>query len=104
MRQVIDGMLYDTDEAEEIESYWNDLGSSDFDHLKEKLYRTDKGNWFLYVKGGAKTRAANRVPGGARSYGTMIEPLEPEEVVSWAEKRGKTSLIEEHFADHIKKA
>lgn len=55
MKKVINGKVYNTETAEEVASY-SFSNSNDFRYIREKLYRTKKGNWFLYGEGGPMTK------------------------------------------------
>jgi len=43
MKGIIDGKIYDTEKAQEIASDWED-------DVSETLYRTEKGEYFLYTQ------------------------------------------------------
>jgi len=52
VKKVIGGKLFDTEKATLIAEFWNGLYSSDAYSIIEELYVTDKGNYFIYGKGG----------------------------------------------------
>lgn len=86
MKKIIDGKRYDTETAKEIGKRHNGLSCNDFGYLKETLYQTKKGNFFLYGEGGAFTWAASGHSDGTRSSGRGIKPLTIDEAKAWAER------------------
>ncbi|WP_347273236.1 hypothetical protein [Candidatus Kuenenia sp.] len=69
MKKVIDGKIYNTETAELLHAWSNGKYTSDFGYIKESLYRTKKGAYFIAGEGGAKTGYAracgsNSVCGG----------------------------------------
>lgn len=104
MKKIIDGKRYNTQTAKQVAGWSNDLGYSDFDHIEEALYHTKNGNWFLYGRGGPKTKYFRFAPGGNKSSGEDIIPLYPNEALMWLEKHEFTDELEEWFSDNIKEA
>ena len=104
MRQVIDGKRYDTETAEQVGSdSYSHYG--DFQYWCEELYRTQKGNWFLYGEGGAKSKFAVAIGQNEIAGGNDITPLTKEEALAWLEDRNTDSdAIEEYFADMVEDA
>lgn len=103
MKQVIDGVLYDT-EADDVEFIAGDINgnSGDARFLKEKLYKTASGNYFIHGRGGAFTKYAVSHGNGTKSGGSEIKPLSEREALTWCEERkinGETIIRE--FEDHI---
>ena len=97
MKKVIDGLVYNTETAEEIASY-SYLGNSDFRHVDETLYKTKKGKYFLAGSGGPMSKYA--VPVGNSGYGggEGIIPLTVEEAREWCEKHDiDTDVIIQEF-------
>ena len=39
MRKIINGRKYDTETAEQLACYWNELSTRDFRHMTERLFR-----------------------------------------------------------------
>lgn len=85
MKKVIDNRLYNTDTAEEIESYESPYFSSDFHYYEETLYRKRTGEFFLYGSG-------NGLSPYSKSYcdgwgpGEGILPLSLDEAKAWVER------------------
>jgi hypothetical protein len=103
MKKVIDNKVYNTETAELIASYDNGLGSGDFHYISEELYRTKKGNYFLYGKGGALTRYAEG--NGKQSWGSSeILDLSEDEAFNWLAKNDFPETIEEYFSDRLEEA
>jgi hypothetical protein len=104
MKTIKNGKIYDTEQAEKICKYSNGLGKRDFRHLRETLYKTEKGNYFLYGTGGPKTKYSTRTANGT-SGGKEIKPVSKNEVLDWAEKRGvDVETIEDEFKDQLEQA
>jgi len=85
MKKVIDGKCYNTETAEECARWSNDLSTNDFHYCSETLYRTRKGTYFLFGKGGAASRYSEPV-GNMRGAGTKIVPLTENEARYWMEQ------------------
>jgi len=86
MKRIINGKRYDTKTAVCVERWCNGLGSGDFKHCDEYLYRTKNGNYFLYGEGGPMTIWSES--NGNTSYGSSgILALNPSEVLQWLEDR-----------------
>lgn len=104
MKRVINGKLYNTETATDIASYSNGLSTRDFGHIRETLYRTDNGNYFVFGRGGPKTKYANH-SGNGTSGSKEIIPKTDEEALQWCEKRdidGETVVDE--FSDLVDQA
>jgi len=59
---------------------------TDFGYFEEELYKTKKGTWFLFGKGGALSPYAISVSGGT-GEGQSIRVLTEEEAQEWAEEK-----------------
>lgn len=86
MKRVIEGKLYNTETAELIHEWSNNMGSRDFKHCEESLYRTTKGAWFLVGEGGPMSKYAEPVSGGMIG-GSALTPLSDREAQRWLEDR-----------------
>ena len=84
MKKVVDGKMYNTETAEWIASYDNGLSRNDFGFCWEDLYRTKKGAFFVYGRGGALSRWSQSC-GNGRCGGSGIEPLAEFEAREWCE-------------------
>ena len=104
MKKIINGKRYDTETATMItsDSYAN---HGDFDHWFEALYRTKKGNWFLYGEGNARSQYARRTGQNEVSGGSTIIPLTEGEALAWLEAHTEDSgIYESYFTDVIEDA
>ncbi len=103
MRKVIDRKVYDTEKSNLIADYWNNLSSSDVFYELEELYRTRKGYFFLYGKGGAMSKYSDGY--GNQSWGTqVIIPMSPDDAYKWLEENNKVDEIEELFPEKVEEA
>ena len=86
MEKIIDGRLYDTNTATEIGSWDNGEQRWSFRYILKTLYKTDNGQYFLYVWGGAATEYAERCDGGY-GEGSVIKLISEDEAREFAEKK-----------------
>lgn len=84
MNKIINGKRYNTETAELIDSYSKFSGS--FEYIHEELYRKRTGEFFLYGKGGARSKYAERVEQNTWQGGEDITPLNEDEAKAWLEK------------------
>lgn len=98
MKQVINGLTYNTETAEKIHNEWNGLSRSDFRHCDETLYYTKKGRFFLAGNGGPMSKYAQPA-GNMTSGGSGIIPLSEAEALEWCETHGTSAgNIEKYFS------
>lgn len=98
MQKIVDGVLYDTEQAEEVAHFSSHHPKTDFQWFEERLYRTEKGSWFLYGHGHAMTKYARSVPGGGASGpGKRLVVMSEEEVKSWLERHDFIDVYKEYF-------
>lgn len=85
MKKNVQGVLCDTTTAKRLgkASY---LGSRDFAHWSEELYRTKSGKYFLYGEGGPASRYAVTIGQNEWSGGEKIQLLSRETAMKWAEE------------------
>lgn len=104
MKSIIDGKKYDTETARQIADYSNGLGTSDFRHVEETLYRTEKGTFFLAGSGGAMTKYAEG--NGNTTWGSSkIIPITDDEALQWMEQKTcHAETIEAEFPGRIEEA
>lgn len=86
MKQLINRKLYDTDKADRIAQYCPIPDPREFNFIKEELYKTEDGEYFLAAKGGPQTKWAEK-NGAYRSGSEEIVPVTDEEAVDWCEER-----------------
>jgi hypothetical protein len=104
MKKVIDGKLYDTNEARCVAEFVSPECVNDFNYYEEKLFLTKNGRWFLAGAGNAMSKYSERAVGGGSQAGDGLFPLEPEEALEWLEAYGDTEDILEHFGSKIEDA
>lgn len=103
MKHIIKGKRYDTETATEVAKHWNGLSNSDFRHVREALYRTPRGNWFLEGTGGPLSSYA-RSNGNSTYGGSGVRVLSPGEAQDWLEAHEETEAIEEYFSTTLEDA
>jgi hypothetical protein len=97
VKQVIDGLLYDTEKAEEIGHDSAARSRSDFRWYSESLYKSRKGSFFLAGEGGPMTHWAQPC-GDATGGGDGIIPLSVDDAREWCERHDvDAETIQEHF-------
>jgi hypothetical protein len=105
MKRIIDGKLYDTDQAKLIAEMDNGLPQGDLYHVREALYLTRNGAWFLAGKGGAaSTRWAKDLGQGSTCQGGGIIALDEEEAAAWAEGNAEADVMLEYFSRYVENA
>lgn len=98
MKKIISGKVYDTETAQKV-GYWsNNLGYRDFNWREESLYRKKTGEYFLHGAGGPRTNYAERV-GNMWGSGERIMPLTFTEAKAWAEEHLDGEEYEEIFGE-----
>ncbi len=103
MRKVVNGLLYDTKNADFVEDFWNGLGNSDFRNLSEELYKSKNGKWFLVGRGGPLTKYSETV-GNMRSGSKNLIPLSDDEAYEWLEEYSDVETILKYFPNKVKDA
>lgn len=97
MKKTIDGKMYNTDTAELLGSYENECCYNDFRYIKETLYRTKKGRYFLHGRGGAATRYSQKCGDNCWCNGEDIVPISITEAKEFAEAHLEADLYEYIF-------
>lgn len=100
MTKIVGNKRYDTEKAEKIASWSNDLPITDATYCSEELYLTANGNWFLVGEGGAQTKYS----GHSQPLGRDLLPLTKEEAQGWLERRNFTEKLEKYFGGEIEDA
>lgn len=103
MKQIIEGLRYDTETAKELGEASYNGSSTDFQYFHETLYKTESGRYFLAGKGGPRTRWAHAV-GNGQTGGSGIQTLEASEALEWAERYLTSDAIEAAFGEFISDA
>lgn len=104
MRRVIEGKVYDTEKAIMVAEA--EFGvSGDFRHWHEALYKTAKGNYFLYGEGGPMTKYARDLGNNTTGGSSAITPLSRQEALRWCEEHDvDAEVIEKEFGDMVEEA
>jgi hypothetical protein len=108
MKQIIDGLRYDTAKARAIGDFSN-IGrgassTTDFKHWSATLYKTESGRYFLHGEGGPMTRWGQDIDGNSRGWGEHIEPLTPGEAFEWAQEYLDPEIVESIFNEYLQDA
>lgn len=105
MKDIIDGKLYDTDEAEQIARWYNTADTQDFTHVEEVLYKTENGSYFLYGTGGPQSKYSRSVGSGQTAGGSEIKPMTEDEAYQWCEDENiDAEIILDEFPDRVESA
>lgn len=91
MRQIIDGKLYNTETAECIGDWYSGHSFNDFRYEEASLYRTKKGQFFLYEYGGPMTDMATQY-GDSYGSGEGLRLLDESEAQEWVLEHLSTSV------------
>lgn len=95
MKQIINGKTYNTETAELL-GHWSNQLYGDFGYCTENLYRTKKGAYFIAGNGGPLSKYA--IPcGNMTRGGSEIIPLTETEAKRWMEKYGDADEYEAAF-------
>ena len=103
MIKIIDGKRYNTDTAEEIFK-WTNGKFGNFEYREKTLFRTKKGNWFIYHYGGPLTDMAIPAEFNSWSSSEDIEPISDEDAYDFLEKYNGYKAIEIYFPNQIEEA
>lgn len=89
MKKIINGKMYSTETAKEI-NYWNNgRGYSDFTFCEETLYRKRTGEFFLYGSGGAGSRYSKSCGDNSWEGSEEIIPYTEEKARKWMEEKAE---------------
>ena len=100
MKKIINGKRYDTDTAKKIAEWDNGHYGNDFNRCSETLYRKNTGEFFLYGRGGARSRYASYADGSV-SGGEQIIVLTYAEAKEWAEEHLDGDEYENIFGEVV---
>lgn len=104
MKKVIKGKVYNTETATEIDYYSSNYNSTDFNHYSESLYKTKKGNYFLYGSGNAMSKYSCSVGNNGRGGSSDIITLTESEAMEWMEEYGDADIMEREFSHALVEA
>jgi hypothetical protein len=104
MKRIIDGKRYDTETAELVAEWWNGYSPNDFKYCAEDLYRTKKGAFFIYGRGGAMSKYQVAVGNNGMGGSSEIIPMDEDEARHWLETHECTEELEKLFGNKIEDA
>lgn len=97
MEKMVHNRRYNTDTSYLLGSWTND-SQEESSYFVEELYQKRSGEYFLYGKGGSKSRFAQQVRSQWLS-GEKIVPLTWDEAKAWAENHLSPEDFEKHFGE-----
>lgn len=107
MRHVRNGVVYDTEKAEEIFFWCNCPYPTDGRYLEETLFRTPKGRWFKTYTGGGLSSVAVSC-GNEISGSSGFSPLSEDEAIEWLQEHGSdakaVAALEKYFSERLEEA
>lgn len=97
MKKIINGRKYDTNTAQEIDSYTAHVGS--FQYVREILYRKKNGEFFIYGEGGPASGYAVSIDYNSWSGGQAIRPMTETNARLWLENHSDVCTYESVFGE-----
>lgn len=97
MKKIINGKVYDTETAQEVGAWDNNMSHRDVCWCSETLYRKKTGEYFIHGKGGPASRYAEAVGSNGWRFGERIMPLTYKWATEWAEKHLDCDEYEQIF-------
>lgn len=97
MKEVINGVRYNTETAKIIGYYSNNLGPYDPNRISETLYKTRFGHYFLAGHGGRMTKYATPI-GNRYNSGSGIVPISKEEALEWTKLYLSHEIVKKFFS------
>lgn len=98
VRRVVDGLLYDTNDADLIASH-RAMRTSHSDKVLEEIYKTSRDHWFLMCQ--ADARHAIRADNTDHVFAL---PLTLDEAYNWLVEFNEVGALERFFPERLKKA
>ena len=86
MKKIINGKMYNTETAKEIDRWSNNLSDRDFGNCTEILYRKKTGEFFLHGWGGGNSKYRTYYSENTWGGGERITPLSESEAKEWLEQ------------------
>lgn len=99
MKKIINGKIYDTKTAVDLEFYSNLSNYRDDRYYEETLYRKKTGEFFLHGIGGPASKYAVIHPDRLRTGGTSIIPLTDVQAMLWVEEHSNTAMYISIFGE-----
>lgn len=99
MKTVIDGISYDTEQAEQVAAYEAMFSHIDPRNENTYLYRTPEGRWFLAGEGGSETRWGRYI-GSVLCNGKGVKAISEQEARDWCRAYSADSpVVQRYFPD-----
>lgn len=99
MNKIINGKRYNTESAKLLGSFDNGEYPSDLSYVRESLYRTKSGQYFIHGEGGASTQYAQQREISGWRPGEKIIPLAEDCARNWAEEHLSGEVYERIFGE-----
>lgn len=96
MREIINGVMYNTATATKVGEWSNGYSYNDFNYCEETLYRKVDGSYFLVGEGGPFSDYCGSY-GNSTGWGISLIPYTVAQAKKWAEKRISASAYESEF-------
>jgi len=103
MKQIINGLRYDTKTAQLIAEWSNGYNPNDFNWVAEDLYKTKKGTYFIAGQGGPSSKYSQQC-GNGLCGGEDVQKVTVSQAFDWLEEKGCIDAIEKEFGDKIEDA
>jgi len=103
MKKIIVGVVYNTETSELLAENWNGVNRHDRNFLREEIYRTKNGRYFLFGEGGTASKYAT-INYGFVTTGEAITPLNEDELFELLQDWNEVEIIETLFPDRIQEA
>ncbi|MFO0802654.1 MAG: hypothetical protein U0791_05970 [Gemmataceae bacterium] len=98
-KYILEGRVYDEDDAELVHEYESRHPQTDLRWVRESLYKTQSGRFFVTGEGGSNSHFAETEDEQWWSPGEGGYLLSDAEALEWLVSRGaKAEVIEEHFS------
>lgn len=98
MKKIINGKMYNTETAHQVDMWSNGVACRDFRQCCEMLYRKKTGEFFIHGWGGPMSKYAES-QGNEISGSEKIIPITEAEAKAWLEEKGTTEAYIETFGE-----
>lgn len=99
MKKIINGKVYNTDTAQFIGEWENNYNTGDFRYCREVLYKTKKGNYFVYGEGGPMSKYSKSCGNNSSTGSEDIELITPDEARMWAHHYMDADVVIQFFGE-----
>lgn len=97
MKEIIAGVLYDTETARLVGQWNNGSDKDSFGYCSEDLYQNEHGEYFIHGEGGPRSKYAVRY-GNYRFWSEQIRDVTLSEAREWAKEKLTADKYQEEFA------